>query len=256
MKSFEQFCIVVALLSASTVSNADTGTVSRQTGAFTASYTTKELLGEVAARIESVISQDEPITWEIFVPPSYRSDSPAGLLVYVSPSPSGALPRGWSRVMDEHNLIWISANKSGNRALVPRRVLLALLAISAAQQSYAVDSQRVYISGFSGGGRVASMVATDYARIFNGGIFICGVNFWQVEHPRYFEYMKSNHYVFLTGEYDQALEPTKQVFNAYRGAGIEGTKLMVIRDMGHSTPKFYDLAKAIVFLDSQDDATQ
>ena len=158
--------------------------------------------------------------------------------------------------MDEHNLIWISANKSGNRVLVPRRVLLATLAIMVAERSYAVDAQRLYISGFSGGGKIASMVATDYAQTFKGGIFICGVEFWQVERPRYFEYMKSNHYVFLTGDYDQALEPTKQVFRAYRRAGIESTKLMVVRNMGHTTPKYSDLAKAIVFLDSQDDATQ
>ncbi len=256
MRIFEQFCILVALLGASTVSNADTGTVSPQTGAFTASYTTKALLGEAASRIESLISLDELITWEIYVPPGYRPDSPAGLLVYVSPSPSGALPRGWSRIMDEHNLIWISANESGNRALVPRRVLLSILAISAAQQTYAVDAERVYISGFSGGGKVASMVATDYAETFKGGIFICGVEFWQGERPRYFDYIKSNHYVFLTGDHDQALEPTKRVFRAYRKAGIESTNLIVIRNMGHSTPKNHDLAKAIVFLDSPDDAAQ
>ena len=158
--------------------------------------------------------------------------------------------------MDEHNLIWISANESGNRALVPRRVLLSILAISAAQQTYAVDAERVYISGFSGGGKVASMVATDYAETFKGGIFICGVEFWQGERPRYFDYIKSNHYVFLTGDHDQALEPTKRVFRAYRKAGIESTKLMVIRNMGHSTPKNHDLAKAIAFLDSPGDAAQ
>ncbi len=153
------------------------------TGKFTITMTSGELLGQAAEKIVSVISVDEAITWEVFVPEGYSVESPAGIVVYVSPSQSGTPPRGWSSVMDEHNLIWISANKSGNRVLVPRRVLKAILALRAIQHEYVLDETRIYVAGFSGGGKVASMIATDYADTFDGGFFICGVGFWDVGEP-------------------------------------------------------------------------
>jgi hypothetical protein len=254
MTSFERIFIVVAFLSISAASSANADSL--QTGAFTASFTTKELLGEAASQIDSVISQDEALTWEVYVPPGYRSDSPAGLLVYISPMASGALPRKWDRVMDQHNLIWISANRSGNRVPVPRRILLATLSILVAERSYAVDSKRVFISGFSGGGKVASTVAASNPNLFSGGIFIGGAESSRLEGTDYFQNMNSNRYVFLTGSKDKAYGQTRLGFRAFRDAGVEHTKFMVVHGMNHRTPEYSDLAEAIEFLDSSDDAVQ
>ena len=222
--------------------------VPQRTGAFSITMTPEVLLGEASKKLESVIASDEPIVWEAYVPKSYRADSPAGVVVYVSPSRSGAPPRGWANVMDDHNLIWISANQSGNRVLAPRRVLKAILALRAIQQQYAIDETRIYIAGFSGGGKVASMIATEFATTFVGGIFICGVEFWDVDEPRDIEAIRSNRYVFLTGEHDQALEPTKRVYRSYRDAGVPNIKLVVVRGMGHSNPPRNEISKAIEFL--------
>jgi len=221
-----------------------------RTGDFAITMTSGELLGEAAEKIVSVIAIDEPITWEVYVPEGYSVESPAGIVVYVSPSQSGTPPRGWSSVMDEHNLIWISANKSGNRVLVPRRVLKAILALKAIQQEYVLDETRIYVAGFSGGGKIASMIATDYANTFDGGFFICGVEFWDVDEPRHFEAIKSNRYVFLSGEHDQALRPTKRVYRNYKDAGIPHIQLVVVRDMGHTNPPRRELSRAIEFLDN------
>lgn len=221
-----------------------------RTGNFAITMTSGELLGEGAEKFVSVIAADEPITWEVYVPESYRVESPAGIVVYVSPSQSGMPPRGWSSVMDEHNLIWISANKSGNRVLVPRRVLKAILALNAIQQEYVLNETRVYIAGFSGGGKIASMIATDYANTFDGGFFVCGVEFWDVDEPRHFEAIKSNRYVFLTGERDQALEPTKRVYRNYRDAGVPHIQLVVVHDMGHTNPPSREFSRALEFLDN------
>jgi predicted esterase len=221
-----------------------------RTGDFAITMSSGELLGETAEKIVSVIAVDEPITWKVYVPEGYSVESPAGIVVYVSPSQSGTPPRGWSSVMDEHNLIWISADKSGNRVLVPRRVLKAILALRAIQQEYMLDETRIYVAGFSGGGKVASMIATDYADTFAGGFFICGVEFWDVDEPPYLEAIKSNRYVFLTGEHDQALEPTKRVYRNYRDAGVPHIQLVVVRDMGHAIPPRREISRAIEFLDN------
>ena len=184
----------------------------QSTGAFSITMTTEELLGQASEKTQSLIASDEQIVWQIYIPKSYSNDSPAGVVVYVSPSSSGAIPRGWASVLDSHNLIWISANQSGNRVLAPRRVLKAILGLEVVRQRYTIDEGRIYIAGFSGGGKVASMIATDFATTFDGGIFICGVEFWQQDEPPHIEAIRSNRYVFLTGERDQSLESTKRVY--------------------------------------------
>jgi predicted esterase len=221
-----------------------------RTGDFAITLSPGELLGDAAQKVASVFPADEPITWRAYVPDGYDSDSPPGIVVYVSPNQSGTLPQGWSSVMDEHNLIWISANKSGNRILVPRRVLKAILALNAIQQEYVLDESRIYVAGFSGGGKVASMIATDYANTFNGGLFICGVEFWEVDEPRHYKAIKSNSYVFLTGERDHALESTRRVYRKYQDAGVPNILLVVVRNMGHANPPRREISRAIEFLDA------
>lgn len=224
----------------------------QRTGNFAIAMTPGELLGAAAEQVASVATADEQMVWETYVPEAYSAESPAGVLVYVSPSSSGKPPHGWARVMEEHNLIWIGANESGNRVSTSRRVLKAILALEAVRQQYAIDDARIYIAGFSGGGRVASMIATEFAGTFVGGIFICGAEFWDVEEPRFIDAIRSNRYVFLSGENDQALGPTMRVFRGYRDAGVPNIKLVVVNNMGHSNPPRNEISEAIEFLDAGD----
>ena len=223
--------------------------VTAQTGAFSRTYLATTVLGDRSSRYESLFEAGEEITWQYYVPPGYDPARPAGLLVYISPTRSGAMPKEWRSVMNEHNLIWIGADRSGNRTKVPRRVLLSLLGVELVGGEYEVDERRLYLSGFSGGARVASMAVIDNADIFRGGLFFCGADLWHLEESPNVERMKKNRYVLITGTLDQALEPVKKTYRGYRRAGIEQTKLMIIRNMGHSTPRRGDFAKAIAFLE-------
>ena len=211
-----------------------------------------ELAGEsTTAQVESVLPPHENIEWQMYVPPTYDRETPAGLLVYVSPTQSGEIPNGWSEVLDRHNVIWIAANRSGNDENVARRILLALLAPTAARKHYAIDAERIYISGLSGGGKTASMIATDQAQLFRGAIYNCGVEVWDSNEPLKLDQMRQNRYVFVTGTYDQALEPTKRAYRAYRKAGVENSRLMVIRHMTHRNPDSYEFEEALQYLDAR-----
>lgn len=218
-------------------------------GEFVLTSTLTALLGEpAAARMAAIYPPEEPIRWDVFVPDGYLPAEPAGLLVYISPTPSGRLPDRWERVLDDHNMIWVSANDAGNTAHVQRRALFAVIAPTLIGERYRLDRDRTYLAGLSGGGKMASMVATDHAHLFRGAIFICGVEFWDSE-PRRLEEIRRNRYVFLTGEFDQALRPTRRAYNRYRKAGVSGVKLMEIDGMGHENPDPDRLAEAIDFLD-------
>jgi len=221
-------------------------------GEIRSSTTLVALLGaESAANFENVVEPDEIIEWELYVPANYDPDSPAGLMVYVSPMDSGAIPARWKSVMDANNLIWIGANSSGNRVRVARRVSYALFAPAVAAGDYEIDESRVYVSGFSGGGRVASMVAPEYSRIFRGAIYICGVDFWGNRKPDQIEEVRANRYVFVTGRKDFNRDETRNVHRKYRKAGLNNLLLMDIRGMDHTIPSAEKFAEAIAFLDNE-----
>ena len=222
----------------------------QRTGAFNMTATLEQLLGEASAEVQSVIARDEQIDWEVYVPKNYNPDLPAGVMVFVSPSNKGDLPAGWAGVMEDHNLIWVSANKSGNDVPVVNRMLKAIYGLEAVRQLYSIDDSRIYVAGFSGGGKVASRIANNFATTFAGGIFICGSHTWGETKSENVEAIKSNRYVFLTGEFDQALEPTKRAYRSYRAVDVPNIKLVVVRGMGHSNPPGHELKKAIQFLET------
>lgn len=222
-------------------------------GRLQSTATVEELVGADSARyFAKVIATDTPIEWDLFVPGNYDPDKPAGLLVYVSPSDSGAIPYRWKSVMEEHNLIWVAANESGNSVDGGLRIAYAVLAPTMARKTYRIDSSRVYVSGLSGGGRVASIVAPEYAHIFNGAIYNCGVNFWGSREPKRIERVQANRYVFVTGDQDFNRGETKRVYRAYKKAGVANAMLMDIAGMGHENPSGSNFARAIAFLDGQD----
>ena len=126
---------------------------SPRTGYFKLQFTPEELLGETGVLgAEEILRSDDRLSWQLYVPEAYSADSPAGVMVYVSPQSKGGPPRRWSSVLDEKNLIWIGAINAGNRVAVGKRMFLAMLAPKVVAQFYDIDAERIYVSGFSGGG--------------------------------------------------------------------------------------------------------
>tara|TARA_R110002073_G_scaffold28167_6_gene89730 strand:+ start:1283 stop:2041 length:759 start_codon:yes stop_codon:yes gene_type:complete len=222
-----------------------------RTGPYETTGTAKDILGkELSSKYSHLIDLDLDITWEIDVPDDYDPKNPPGVMVYISPQNIVNLPTGWLDVTDEKNLIFIAARMSGNNEPVGSRIVMALLALPLVQSSYTINTDRIFISGFSGGGRVASMVSTSFPHIFKGALYSCGANFWQDVNIEQMENIQNNRFVFLTGTNDFNLNDTKKVYSKYKKAGATNSKLMVIPRMGHSNPKRTKFAQAIEYLDA------
>ena len=230
-----------------------------RTGSYIQQTTLDSLVGEVEARSHAdILDRHHEFEFNVYVPEDYHPSSPAGLLVYVSPIDSGEIPDMWKEVFDRRNLIWVSVNGSGNTAPRERRFAESKLSATFILQNYGIDPQRIYISGMSGGGQISSIVASLYPGLFEGGVFLCGVDPWSegdadpwVENPpENFERIKENRYVFLSGTEDFKLAAIARVYRIYKRAGVASSKLIVIDGMGHELPdaKYYD--KALGFLDS------
>jgi poly(3-hydroxybutyrate) depolymerase len=185
----------------------------------------------------------------MYVPRSYDPGRPAGLMVYISPTSSGQLRADWQPVMEEENLIWISANRSGNRRPTRKRILLASLAPYVAAQGHEIDPARVYLSGFSGGGKAAGIASIHLAGLFKGAVFICGAEMWSDVGSEHFAIAAENRYVFVTGTRDFNRMLTKEVHEEFGRAGLANTKLLVIPGMDHRTPDAEHFRESILYLD-------
>ena len=89
------------------------------TGALQFSAKMPELADSKAQKnFAEVLDADELITFVAFVPEIDKSEvntkNKPGVLVYISPTSTGKIPKKWISLMQKHNLIWISANHSGN----------------------------------------------------------------------------------------------------------------------------------------------
>lgn len=233
-------CLLALLLAAAAALAEDRelgGTLAELVDASSRKYFSKEL------------AEDDPVSWFVHVPDGYDPARPPGLLVFVPPVTSGRVPARLKPVMAEKNLIWIAANQSGNQVDPGLRFNYALLAPLAAGKHYQLDPERIYISGYSGGGRVASAIAPFYPAMFRGAIYICGVNSWGPDKPPGIKQIRANRFVFLTGTEDFNRSQTRDIYLEYKRAAVRGILFMDIEGMGHVIPPAADLAGAIDFLD-------
>ncbi len=223
-----------------------------QKGQFEIVSNSQEIFGdELSSLYNEIIAKDENIALEIQMPENYNSENPPGIMVYISPQNQINIPRGWLELMDTENLIWVAARESGNKTFITKRILLTLGGLQYVQENFSINSNRVYISGLSGGGRIASMVATQYPQFFKGAIYNCGVNFWNDINEEQLNLIKNNRFVFLTGTDDFNLNDNKKVYAKYKKANVKNIDLMIIPRMGHTNPKKNRFAKAINFLDQK-----
>ncbi|HSC47695.1 MAG TPA: hypothetical protein VLG68_06395 [Gammaproteobacteria bacterium] len=247
-----------------------------RTGAFTMSFTQTTSLAdgdEIAHRmLHRIVYEDrrsnhevlagqsiDPTkeSWQVYVPESYTGAEAYGVLVWVSPFDSGRLPDGWRNGLEDHKLIYVGADRSGNgQGVMDRRVPLALTGLANIEAAYKVDSARIYIGGFSGGGVTASRIAAAYADVFTGGLYVStseGIGTEDVPVPssdRYVLMQTRNRYAFTSGDE----EGTNKIMNtraedAYRGLCVLRLEFIHIPNATHANlePRYF--SRALKFLD-------
>lgn len=245
------FCAVLALALASACPGAMAGGLPAK-GPAELRLTPLELLGkDKASTYAKIFRPEQTLSWQLYLPDSV-SDKRPGVLVFVSPTRSGRANPRWHAVLDRHNVIYVGADESGNGTPVRQRIVLAVWALEALRQRQAYDPARVYVAGWSGGGRVASLIATQFPSLFDGALYICGVDFWKDPSKLDMDRIRNNRYVFLTGEQDFNRAETKHIYRRYQRAGVHDVKLLDILGMTHQNAAPADLDEALGFLDGQE----
>jgi len=204
------------------------------------------------------------------VPKGYDPKSPAGLLVWVSPTESGAPPKAWGPALDALGFIAIGANQSGNNRHITDRYQLALDGAQFVRERYHIDPRRVYVSGFSGGGRTSSMLWACVPDVFAGAVPIGGVSCYEV--------VPNGLGQFWPAGYQKPAEKLWALSRAHRMAPITGSKdfnqrevqnavaifersrlpvkLWDVKDLAHEIPSATVLREALGWIDEPYHATR
>lgn len=199
-------------------------------------------------RFVEFFESQEILSYQIRKP--VAADQCPGLLIYISPKPGAQIPEAWGAVLDRHNLVWVAAEQSGNEVPVARRVGMALLAPFAVIHGVEcdVDLERMILSGFSGGGRVASMMMPVYPGRYSGALFICGVNALSVASRESIDGLMNLPMLLLTGTGDFNLDDTQMAQATYEQAGLRKTKLSIVDGLAHGLPEAPELEAALDFV--------
>ena len=203
--------------------------------------------------------------FDIIVPGQYKAGEPHGLFIWISAGNAPSIPKDWEAVLAEKKIIFVGARNSGNARSIFDRMRMAIDANVHVRTLYNIDGRRVYVSGFSGGSRVASMLGICYAEMFSGTICFMGVNFYTdvtgedgktyglnfipddqvVDLAR-----KYCRYALVTAEKDFNRPNTRAAFEqGFRKEGFASVKLFDVPGIGHQMPAGDWLAKAIDYLD-------
>lgn len=118
--------------------------------------------------------------YSIYVPAEYDPHGPPfGLMVWISPGEGVGFQPSWREVLDKHQMIFIAPHDVPNQSHVVWRVFMATESVRQAKRHFNIDPDRVYVSGFSGGGRVSSHTAMFFPDLFGGCFAMCGSNFYR-----------------------------------------------------------------------------
>lgn len=205
--------------------------------------------------------------FQLIVPASYQHAEKWGVFIWISPGDTAGIPADWEPVLAARKLLFVGALKSGNPRNIFDRVRLAVAANTAMRARFNVDGRRVYVSGHSGGGRVASMVGVAYADMFSGTLPFMGVNFYEdipagdgkttyganfIPDEEVLGIAKKFcRFALVTGEKDFNRAGTKTLFEqGFKKEGFAHVTYLEVPGQGHGLPAGKWLEQGLNFLDT------
>lgn len=211
----------------------------------------------------------------VHVPQGYTERADYGLVVYIHPGDQiTEEPQGWAALLDARKLLFIAPQNAGNEQDVARRLGLAVLSATAMMHRYRIDPARVYVAGWSGGARMAGLVAFFQPDLFHGTIQSCGADFY-LHVPQIFATSEADtngnpygffdassaeienakrqvRFALITGSNDFRHGNVLDIFNGgFAKAGFRA-RLFDVPGMGHAPAEATVLASALSFVDARD----
>lgn len=188
-------------------------------------------------------------TFELFVPEDYDAKKSYPVVLFISPSNKAMGWRSWQATCKQQGVIFVGPHNAGNNCPSPRRVRIVLDALDQVRRDYNVDADRTYISGFSGGGRIACMIGFSLPEYFGGAIPICAGGDLRGEsylRRRVIDRLSVAH---VTGQSDFNRAEVQRFRHPQLAEVGVRSRLWTVEKMGHSVPGSKTLSEVLRWLD-------
>jgi predicted esterase len=174
--------------------------------------------------------------YRLFIPKTNDKGKPAALVLFISAGDSPAGWRSWQKHCEENNIFFASPYAAGNTTPAGERVRIILDVLDDVRRAHKIDPDQTYLTGFSGGGRMACAIGFALPEQFGGVVPLCGTN--PLPGPAYQRHLIEDRLsvAFVTGEKDDNRKENEEYMAPWlQEAGIR-SKLFVMPGVGHTTP--------------------
>lgn len=199
--------------------------------------------------------------YESYIPPMTKAGSKSKaskaatrdglpLILFIS---AGDEPAGWSQlqaVCQQQGIAFASPFGAGNGTPTPRRVRIILDVLDDLRQRQAIDPDRTYLAGFSGGGRIACAIGFALPELFGGVMPVCASGDLREETWLRHRAVDRLSVALITGPDDF----NRGEIERFRGPQLNDvgvrTRVTVVSKLGHAIPDAKAFGKVIEWLDA------
>ena len=187
-------------------------------------------------------------SYELFVPTRYNKRRKYPAVIFVSPSPKAMGFQFWNQTCRKNEILFAGPHRAGNRCPASKRFRIVLDVLDDLIREYNIDPDRTYIVGFSGGARIACLIAFSLPEHFGGVIPICAGHQLPRESWLRQRVIDRISVVNITGKTDfSRSEVERRHHPLFAAMGIR-SQLRVI-EMGHEMPNSAVLNRAYRWLE-------
>jgi dienelactone hydrolase len=199
--------------------------------------------GKVIERIPCL--KDDKQSYALYLPANYTPTKPFPVIYAFDPGARGSLPvERFKEAAEKYGYIVVGSNNSRNGPGVPLSEIIKTL-FKDTQERLAIDERRIYTTGFSGGARVAAMVAfASKGQI--AGVIACGAGFPSDAKPA-----KNLPFAFygIAGSDDFNLTEVRQLARTLDGLGA--TAHLAVFEGEHAWPPAAFCTEAVEWMELQ-----
>jgi pimeloyl-ACP methyl ester carboxylesterase len=188
-------------------------------------------------------------TYDLFVPRRRNPKAPMPLILFLSPGDDSGSGKRFEKVCQTSGWFYAAPLKAGNSCPSPRRVRIILDVLDDLRKHYPIDPDRTYITGFSGGGRVACAIAFALPELFGGVIPVCAGGDLREESWLRRRVADRLGVALVTGVTDFNRGEVERLRASYlKDVGVR-TRVWTVAGMGHQVPDERVLADAVRWLE-------
>jgi hypothetical protein len=187
--------------------------------------------------------------YELYVPPKRDPKKPLPLILFVSPSDE---PMGWKHfepICKTLGFAFAGLREAGNDCPPKRRVRILFDVLDDVRRRFPIDSDRTYLAGFSGGGRIACAAAFALPECFGGVMPICASGDLRDEPWLRQRVIDRLSVALMTGANDFNRAEIERLRGPYlKEVGVR-TRWWEQAGLGHGVPDEKQLLEAVKWLD-------